>query len=43
MDAILVTLNWQGPFVDLIPQEPSGKYRFCVSKVAAEFLKGLSA
>ena len=29
--------------VDAIPQEPSGKYRFCVSKVAAEYLRGLSA
>ena len=29
--------------VDLIPQEPSGKYRFCISHVAAEHLKGLSA
>ena len=29
--------------VDAIPQDPSGKYRFCVSKVAAEFVRGLSA
>ena len=29
--------------VDAIPQEPSGKYRFCVSKVAADHLKALSA
>lgn len=29
--------------VDAIPQEPSGKYRFCISKVAAERLKELSA
>jgi phenylacetate-CoA ligase len=29
--------------VKAIPQEPSGKYRFCISKVAAERLKELSA
>ena len=27
--------------VDLIPQEPSGKYRFCISKVAEEHLKAV--
>lgn len=30
-------------FVDAIPQEPSGKYRFCISKVATDHLKALSA
>ncbi len=25
--------------VDNIPQEPSGKYRFCISKVAHEFMQ----
>jgi len=29
--------------VEAIPQEPSGKYRFCISKVATERLKELSA
>jgi phenylacetate-CoA ligase len=29
--------------VDAIPQEPSGKYRFCISKVARERLEALSA
>jgi phenylacetate-CoA ligase len=29
--------------VDAIPQDPSGKYRFCVSKVAADHVRGLSA
>ncbi|HET6573337.1 MAG TPA: phenylacetate--CoA ligase family protein, partial [Fimbriiglobus sp.] len=29
--------------VDLIPQEPGGKYRFCISKVAEEHLKALTA
>ena len=29
--------------VDAIPQEPSGKYRFCVSKVAQDRLRELSA
>ncbi len=37
------TMTYDLEFVDLIPQEPSGKYRFCVSKVAAEFMRGLSA
>ena len=37
------TMRYDLEFVDLIPQEPSGKYRFCVSKVSAEYLKGLSA
>jgi phenylacetate-CoA ligase len=29
--------------VDAIPQEPSGKYRFCISPVAQAHLKELSA
>jgi phenylacetate-CoA ligase len=29
--------------VDAIPQEPSGKYRFCISKVARDHLRALSA
>jgi len=29
--------------VDSIPQEPSGKYRFCISKVAGEFLKAFAS
>jgi phenylacetate-CoA ligase len=29
--------------VDAIPQEPSGKYRFCISKVARERMEELSA
>ena len=29
--------------VDLIPQEPSGKYRFCISKVAHDHLGALPA
>jgi phenylacetate-CoA ligase len=37
------TMTYDLEFVDLIPQEPSGKYRFCVSKVSAEYLNGLSA
>ena len=37
------TMRCDVEFLDLIPQEPSGKYRFCISKVAAEFMKGLSA
>ena len=37
------TMRHDVEIVDAIPQEPSGKYRFCVSKVAAEYLKGLPA
>lgn len=37
------TMRHDLELVDAIPQEPSGKYRFCVSKVAAEFARGLSA
>lgn len=37
------SMTYDLEFVDLIPQEPSGKYRFCVSKVSADYLKGLSA
>ena len=29
--------------VDAIPQEPSGKYRFCISKPARDYLQALSA
>jgi phenylacetate-CoA ligase len=29
--------------VEAIPQEPSGKYRFCISKVAREHLEAMSA
>ncbi len=37
------TMRHDLELVAAIPQEPSGKYRFCVSKVAAEFVRGLSA
>jgi hypothetical protein len=30
-------------FVESIPPEANGKYRFCVSKVATEFLRSLAA
>ncbi len=36
------TMRHDLEFVDLIPQEPSGKYRFCISKVATDHLKALS-
>ena len=29
--------------VDAIPQEPSGKYRFCISKVARERMQEMGA
>jgi phenylacetate-CoA ligase len=31
-------VRYQCEFVDRIPQEPSGKYRFCISKVAKQSL-----
>jgi phenylacetate-CoA ligase len=37
------TMRHELELVDRIAQEPSGKYRFCVSKVAAEYVRGLSA
>jgi phenylacetate-CoA ligase len=37
------SMKYEVELVDNIPQEPSGKYRFCISKVGTEFLKGLSA
>ncbi len=37
------TMTYDLEFLEIIPQEPSGKYRFCVSKVSAEFVRGLSA
>ncbi len=43
LDTFGPTMRFDVEFLDVIPQEPSGKYRFCISKVAAEFMKGLSA
>ena len=37
------TMTHDVEIVDAIPQEPSGKYRFCISNVAVEYLKELSA
>jgi len=37
------TMKHEVELVDNIPQEPSGKYRFCISKVGNDFMKGLSA
>ena len=37
------TMKHEVELVDNIPQEPSGKYRFCISKVGNDFIKGLSA
>lgn len=36
-------MHYEIELVDAIPQEPSGKYRFCISKVAQERLRGISA
>jgi phenylacetate-CoA ligase len=35
-------MRYDVEFVDLIPQEPSGKYRFCISKVAHDHAQSLS-
>ena len=37
------TVRYDVELVDAIPQEPSGKYRFCISKVARDHLQALSA
>jgi phenylacetate-CoA ligase len=37
------TVRFEVELVDSIPQEPSGKYRFCISKVARDHLQALSA
>lgn len=37
------TMTHDVEFVEAIPQEPSGKYRFCISNVAVEYLKELTA
>lgn len=37
------TMRHELELVDNIPQEPSGKYRFCISKIAADYLQELSA
>jgi phenylacetate-CoA ligase len=35
-------MGYEIELVESIPQEPSGKYRFCISKVSAEYLKALA-
>jgi phenylacetate-CoA ligase len=37
------SMRYELELVDVIPQEPSGKYRFCISKVAHEYLRALPA
>ena len=37
------TMKYEVELVDAIPQEASGKYRFCISKVARERLQAMSA
>jgi phenylacetate-CoA ligase len=37
------TVRYEVELVDAIPQEPSGKYRFCISKVAREHLQAMTA
>ena len=35
-------MRFEVELVDAIPQEPSGKYRFCVSPVATAYLKSMA-
>jgi phenylacetate-CoA ligase len=37
------TMRYDVELVDAIPQEPTGKYRFCISKVARDHLAAMSA
>lgn len=37
------SVRYEVELVDAIPQEPSGKYRFCISKVARAHLEAMSA
>ena len=36
------SVRYEVELVDAIPQEASGKYRFCISKVAREHLQAMS-
>jgi phenylacetate-CoA ligase len=42
LDTFGPQMTYDLEFPDVIPQEPSGKYRFCISKVAADFIRGLN-
>ncbi len=33
-----IAMSCELEYLDFIPQEPSGKYRFCISKVSNQFL-----
>ena len=37
------SVQYEVELVDAIPQEASGKYRFCISKVARDHLEAMSA
>jgi phenylacetate-CoA ligase len=36
------SVRFEVELVDAIPQEPSGKYRFCISKVARDHLEAMA-
>jgi phenylacetate-coenzyme A ligase PaaK-like adenylate-forming protein len=36
-------MDYDVELVDSIPQEPSGKYRFCISKVASDYLRAMAS
>ena len=33
-----IAMNYELEYLNMIPQEPSGKYRFCISKVSNQFI-----
>jgi phenylacetate-CoA ligase len=35
-------MDFEVELIDSIPQEPSGKYRFCISKVAGDYLRSMA-
>jgi phenylacetate-CoA ligase len=36
-------MDFEVELIDAIPQEPSGKYRFCISNVAGDYLRSLAS
>ena len=36
-------MDYEVELVESIPQEPTGKYRFCISKVASEYLRAMAS
>jgi phenylacetate-CoA ligase len=36
-------MDYEVEIVESIPQEPSGKYRFCISNIASDYLKAMAS